>query len=225
MRITKIKNDLLSIGEVIGDREITLIGHGGLTREWDVFNTTILKNERILGFYELLAKCTHEEIRMMERDNHSNGNNPTTFSAHAKRKKNVCPTIRGQGFKMGFKEGRQGRFFNRNGFCHFPREFPHKKDTPRDDENHNNKYKGNGNQRNNMFNTKGKRNAPAARNGNGRPPEKSINSRYEEFNVGEKENKFYLISSLTTTSPLDTLDNWLIDSGASRHFIGYKEAL
>lgn len=28
-----------------------------------------------------------------------------------------------------------------------------------------------------------------------------------------------------TASPLDTLDHWLIDYGASRHFTGYKEAL
>lgn len=51
------------------------------------------------------------------------------------------------------------------------------------------------------------------------------NSRYEETNVVEKQKEFYLISALTNASPLDTLDNWLIDSGASRHFIGYKEAL
>ena len=47
MKITEIKNDLLSIGEVIGDRELTLIVLGGLTREWDVFNTTILNNDSI----------------------------------------------------------------------------------------------------------------------------------------------------------------------------------
>jgi hypothetical protein len=38
----------------------------------------------------------------------------------------------------------------------------------------------------------------------------------------------YLISrrsALFTTSPLDTSKKWYIDSGASRHFIGYKEAL
>ena len=35
----------------------------------------------------------------------------------------------------------------------------------------------------------------------------------------------YLISALSTASPLHTLGNWLIDSGASRHFTGYKEAL
>ena len=33
------------------------------------------------------------------------------------------------------------------------------------------------------------------------------------------------MSALSTASPLDTLDVWLIDSGASRHLTGYKEAL
>ena len=46
-----------------------------------------------------------------------------------------------------------------------------------------------------------------------------------KLNVAEKQKEFYLIFSLTTASPPDTLDHWLIDSGASRHFIGYKEVL
>jgi len=41
----------------------------------------------------------------------------------------------------------------------------------------------------------------------------------------KKQNEFYLFSTLSTASPPDTLDHWLIDSGASRHFTGYKEAL
>ena len=74
------------------------------------------------------------------------------------------------------------------------------------------------------FNNKGKRNAAAAQNGNGRPPKKSRNSRYDEVNVA-KQNEFYLISALSTASPPNTLDRWLIDNGASRHFTRYKEAL
>ena len=93
--ITEIKNDLLSIGEVVGDRELTLIALGGLTREWGVFNTTILNNDKISGYDELLARCTQEEIRMMERDKPSNGNNPTAFFAHSKRKNNVGPRNQG----------------------------------------------------------------------------------------------------------------------------------
>ena len=55
MRITQIKNDLLSSGEVISDREFTLISLRVLSRPWDVFVTTILNNDKILGFDELLA--------------------------------------------------------------------------------------------------------------------------------------------------------------------------
>lgn len=51
------------------------------------------------------------------------------------------------------------------------------------------------------------------------------NSRYEESNFVEKQTEFYLISALSTATAPDTLDHWLIDSGASRHFIGYKEVL
>jgi len=155
MRIIKNKNDLLSIGEVVGDRELTLIALGGLTREWDVFNTTILNNDRIPGFDELFARCSQEEIRMMERDKPSNGNNPTAFSAHAERKNNAGRRRQGQGFKPGFKEERKRRCFNCNKFGYFARQRPHKKDTPRDDDNNNhNNYKDNGNQRNNRFNNK-----------------------------------------------------------------------
>eukprot|EP00253_Pinus_taeda_P033904 PITA_33904 len=122
MRITQIKNDLLSIGEVVANRELTLIALGGFTRAWDVFNTTILNNDRIPSFDELLARCTQEEKRMMERDKPSKGNDPIAFRTHAKRKNNVGPRKQGQGFKQGFKDGRKGRCYNHNRFGHYVRE-------------------------------------------------------------------------------------------------------
>eukprot|EP00253_Pinus_taeda_P001808 PITA_01808 len=132
---------------------------------------------------------------MMERDKPSNENEPTSFSALVKKKNNAGPKRQGQGFKQGFKEERKGRCFNCNRFDHYARECPHKKNSPRDGDNNN--FKGNGNQRN----------------------------KYEESNVVEKQKEFYVISALSTACPPATLDHWLIDSGASRHFIGYKEAL
>ena len=45
LRITETKNDLLSIGEVIPDRELTLTTLGGLPLECYVFRTTILNND------------------------------------------------------------------------------------------------------------------------------------------------------------------------------------
>ena len=53
MRITKIKNDVLSIGEAIAYRDLTLIALGGLPREWHVFNAIILNDDRIPSFVEL----------------------------------------------------------------------------------------------------------------------------------------------------------------------------
>lgn len=89
MKITEIKNYLLSIGEVISDRELTLISLGGLPCEWDVFNTAILNNGQIPGFDELLTRCTQDETMMIERDMHSNRKDPTTFSIDAKKKNNA----------------------------------------------------------------------------------------------------------------------------------------
>jgi len=68
LRITKIKNDLPSIGEVIRDREMTLTTLGALPSEWYIFRTTLLNNNLILGFEELMARCIQEETRMEEQE-------------------------------------------------------------------------------------------------------------------------------------------------------------
>jgi len=189
MRITEIKNDLLAIGEVIADRELTLIALVGLPREWDVFNTTILNNDRIPGLDELLTRSTQEETRMIQRDMPSNRNDPTAFSTHAKKKNNAGSNKQCQG-RPGFKDGRKGRCFICNRFGHYARESPNKRDTPRDDDNKNrNNFRGNNNQRNGRFNNKRKRNVPATQHGNGRPPKRSRNSRYNETNVVDNKQK------------------------------------
>jgi len=57
LRIVEIKNDLLSIGELIPDRKMTLTTLGGLPSEWYIFRTTLLNNNVIPGFEELMARC------------------------------------------------------------------------------------------------------------------------------------------------------------------------
>ena len=113
MRPTEIMNDLLAIGEELVDRELVLIALGGLPRDWYVFNTTILNNNVIPDFDELLTRCTQEETRMMERDNPSNGNggDPTAFTAHAKKRK--APSDR-SGNGQPFKRSRNSRYDESN---------------------------------------------------------------------------------------------------------------
>ena len=102
-----------------------------------MFNTTILNNDRVPGFEELLTRCSQEETKMMELDMPSNRNDPTAFSAHAKNKNNAGSKKQCQG-RSGFKNGRKGRCFICNKFGHYTRECPNRRDTPHDDDNHNN---------------------------------------------------------------------------------------
>ena len=54
------------------------------------------------------------------------------------------------------------------------------------------------------------------------PPQKNSRAPRYESNVVHKS-KYILISTLTSSSPLDSWDSWLVDSGATRHLSSYKE--
>eukprot|EP00253_Pinus_taeda_P014766 PITA_14766 len=185
LRITEIKNDLLSIGEVIPDREMALTTLGGLPSEWYIFKNTLLNNNIILGFEELMARCIQEEARMEEHEMPTVKGHLAAFSSHG----------------------------------HYARKCPDKRNSHRDDDQNPSQ----GNQRNGRSNGRGKRSD--GNQGRGQPFKKARNSRYESNIVDNKLDEYYLPVALSTSTPPDSLGNWLIDSGASRHFTGYKEAL
>eukprot|EP00253_Pinus_taeda_P020443 PITA_20443 len=176
LRITEIKNDLLSIGEIITDMEIALTTHGGLPSEWYMFRTTLLNNNIILGFEELMARCFQEETRIEEQE---------------------IPMPKG----------------------HYARECPDRRKFHQDDDQN----PSHGNQRNGNSNSRGKRSA--GNQGRVQPFKKARNYRYESNTIDKKQEEYYLPSALSTSTPLNSLGNWLIDSGASRHFTGHKEVL
>eukprot|EP00253_Pinus_taeda_P032546 PITA_32546 len=179
LRITETKNDLLSIGEVVLDKEMIITTLRGLPSEWYLFRITLLNNNVIPGFEELMARCIQEETRMKEQEMPALKGNPSAFSSHAKRRSHYGAKSKGKATSKG---GRKGRCYNCNKMGHYVRECPDKRDSHRDDDQNHSQ----GNQRNGRS--------------NGR-------------------------ATLSTTAPPDSLGNWLIDSGASRHFTGYKEAL
>ena len=104
LRITEIKNGLLSIGKVIPDREMALATLGGLPSEWYIFKTTILNNNVIPRFEELMARCIQEEARMEEQEMPTLKGHPAAFSSHAKRRNKSETKSKG---KAGLKGGRK----------------------------------------------------------------------------------------------------------------------
>ena len=85
LRITEIKNDLLSIGETIADKEMALTTLGGLPFEWYVFRTTLLNNNVIPVFEELMARCIQEETRVEKHEIPLPKGPLANFSSHAKK--------------------------------------------------------------------------------------------------------------------------------------------
>jgi len=192
LRITEIKNDLLSIGEVVPDRETTITTLGGLPPEWYIFRTTLLNNNVIQGFEELMARCIQEGTRMEEKEIPALKSHPSAFSSHAKRRNNYGAKSKG---KAGPKVGRRGRCYNCNKMGHYARECPDKRDSHHDDDQNHSQ----GNQRNGKSNGKGKRNV--RNQGRGQPFKKARNSRYESNFVNNKQDEYCLPAALSTTSP------------------------
>jgi len=56
-----------------------------------------------------------------------------------------------------------------------------------------------------------------------RPQKKSRNTRCESNATNQSE--YILIFALSSSSPPDTSDSWMVDSGASHHFSGYNDVL
>ena len=171
---------------------MTITTLGGLPTEWYIFRTTLLNNNVIPGFEELMARCIQEETRMEEQEMPALRGNPAAFSSHAKRRNNSGAKSKG---KAGPKGGRKGRCYNCNKMGHYARECPDKKDSHHDDDQNPSR----GNQRNDRFNGKGKR--KAGNQGSGQPPKKARNSRYESNIVNNKQDEYYLQVALSTTAP------------------------
>ncbi len=88
LKMTKIKNQLSTIGVVAPDKEMVLITLGGLPPVWETFITTINNINIIPTFDELMRKCLQEEASMISRGriSHHEGES-IAFSAYNKRKK------------------------------------------------------------------------------------------------------------------------------------------
>ena len=86
------------------DWEMALMTLGGLPSEWYVFKTTLLNNNVIPGFEELMARCIQKETRVEEQEMPMPKGPPVAFSSNAKKRNNSGSKSKG---KAGPKGGRK----------------------------------------------------------------------------------------------------------------------
>jgi len=91
-----------------------------------MFRTTLLNNNVIPGFEELMARCIQQETRVEEQEMPLLKGPPATFSSHAKKGNNFRTKSKG---KVVPKGGRKGQCYICNKASHYAREFPDRKDS------------------------------------------------------------------------------------------------
>jgi hypothetical protein len=199
MNISEIKDQLGAIGETTTDRELVMITLNSLPRHWEPFIQSISGREDLPQFDCLWADCTQEEARLIARgvqDSHHDDNQ--TLSSHA-RKNNIRNRI---SFSKAFKDKKTLAAPGHE----------HRKDISKIQCFRCDKY---GHIARDCPTKKKRRQHASTVDVDSEP-----HQRYEDI----KDKAFFFISSLLGTIPTDS-DIWLIDSGASRHMIGYKEHL
>ena len=67
MRISKIKDQLSIVGEIVSNKKLVLITLRGLSPTWETFITTINNNDKCPTFNDILRKCIKEKARIISR--------------------------------------------------------------------------------------------------------------------------------------------------------------
>ena len=87
MKISKLKDLIQGLGEVISDCEITTFVLNVLTPEWSSFVTNIYSRKYISTFEELWAQCVLEETILKVKDDTKPSNEQSQYCATKSRKK------------------------------------------------------------------------------------------------------------------------------------------
>jgi hypothetical protein len=200
MKISEIRDQLGTIGEIISDRELVMLTLNGLPSHWEPFIQSISGRSKLPKFDRLWADCTQEETRLAARGAQGSHHDEShALASHARKGKG-----RGRGSDKPFKGGKSRptpehkkkdlskiQCFKCEKFGHYARHCPLWKNR--------------------------KQHASTA-DVDREPPQKKSRK------ASKDDEEFFFISSLSGTIPTSS-DIWLIDSGASRHMTGYREHL
>jgi hypothetical protein len=67
MKISEIKEQFETIGEIMSDRELVLTTLNNLPKHWEPFLQSISERESLPTFDRLWTNCTQEELRLKNR--------------------------------------------------------------------------------------------------------------------------------------------------------------
>eukprot|EP00253_Pinus_taeda_P032761 PITA_32761 len=233
-RISRLRDQLQRVGEIVFDMELVIITLRGLPPIWETFINTISNNIVLPSFDEIVGKLTQEESRMISRgriQKHEEGE-PAKFVTQNKKKKGKGGRSRNppprDTKRRNDRTSAHIECYNCHHKVHYARDCLEKHNGPRYNTRSNNRFddqRRRDDRRNdrNGRDERRRRDAPSDHEEDRRPQQKSRYSRYES-NVG-KQFEYILISVLTSSSPPDSWDSWLVDSGATHQFFGYKEVL
>lgn len=88
MRVSKIRNQLQELGEIMSNKEMTTIVLNALPKEWGNCTSSILGKKEATPYSELWSLCKIEETMLETKSDVGLGEQVQEFGAMAKRKGN-----------------------------------------------------------------------------------------------------------------------------------------
>jgi len=187
----------------VENAEIVMTNLNGLPRSWDFFIQGICARKKLSKFSRLWEECSQEEARIENREENM-GSEDQALTVHSKKRRRSSQHSRGK----NFHQKDNTRKYLSKLRCYTCDERGHfAKDCPR---NKINSHKKKGNKR--------RHHAHAAED-----DEPSTQRIRQESDDSSSDEEYVLISALTKTISHGSND-WLIDSGASKNMLRFKES-
>jgi hypothetical protein len=135
MKLSEIKEQLETIGEIMSDRELVLTTLQNLPKSWEPFLQSISGREALPTFDRLWTDCTQEELRLRNRGVEDSSEENHALALHTKKggkfKRNFRQTFKGE--KSSSNPGYQRRdvseiqCFRCDNYGHYARNCPTRK--------------------------------------------------------------------------------------------------